>query len=118
MKTSLKTLVAGAVLAPALSFAAAPVSPLVGTWHSTGGAPRALAGTITLSANGDAQVAPQNFAPLNGTWKAEKGQLTLTMPPHGSSVMAYSIEHGKLTLTYDNQEKQTFEAEGKKGSKQ
>ena len=117
MKTLLKTLMAGAVLVPVLAFAASPASPVVGTWHSAGGAPQALSGVITLKANGDARLAPEGFAPLDGTWKADKGQLTLTMPPHGTSVMGYSVEHGQLTLTYDNGAKQTFESATKKDGK-
>lgn len=114
MKTMLKTLLAGAVLAPAISFAASAPA-LVGAWHSEG-ADRALSGDIVFTADGHAKLAPAGFTPLEGTWKANKDQLTLTMPP-GTSVMTWSVSHGKLSLTYDNGATQTFVAARKDAKK-
>lgn len=114
MKTVFKSLLAGAVLAPALSFSA-PAPALVGTWHSEG-ADRALSGDIVFTADGHARLAPTGFTPLEGTWKVNKDQLTLTMPP-GTSVMKWSVRHGKLSLTYDNGATQTFVAARKDAKK-
>jgi len=114
MKTLLKTLLAGAALIPALSFAA-PGDALVGTWHSEG-MDRALSGDIVFTADGHATLKPASFVPLEGTWQVNKDQLTLTMPP-GTSVMKWSVRHDKLSLTYDNGATQTFVAAGKDATK-
>lgn len=106
MKTSLKFLVVAALLAPAFAFSA--TSPLVGHWKSTSKEQLALKGTITLDGDGHAELAPEGYPAMEGTWQADKDQLTLTMPPTGSSKMSWKVSKNNLSLTYNNGTKQDF----------
>ena len=106
MKNALRTLLLTAAAAPLIAFA----NPsLVGTWKALPGDDMALAGELAIRKDGTATLAPQGFPALDGTWKAQGEQLTLTMPPHGSSTMDFKVEGSRLSLTYNNGAQQSFE---------
>jgi hypothetical protein len=106
MKT-FKTALISLALVASMQSQAAPA--LTGVWKTVSGTDKALSGKLAILKDGSAELSPEGFDPLKGTWGVKGHVLTLTMPPHGQSSMNYSFtKKGELKLNYENGLEQVF----------
>lgn len=80
---------------------------VVGVWVSTERTAVVAPGTMTLTAEGHATLAPDGFEPLKGTYVAKGQFLDITMD-RGRASLIYSIEKNKMSVQYENGAMQTF----------
>lgn len=93
-------------------------SRLVGRWNSLDANNHALRGTITIQKEGAAVLAAEGQPVLTGTWSEPgPGELVFAMGEYGTANLKYSLDKGRLVLTYDNGNVQTFTRQtGKKAA--
>lgn len=87
---------------------------LIGTWRAVPDAnPQLHPGTLTFERSGQAQVAPDGFIPLAGTWKATADAIEIVVPDRGTAHLTYQLSGKPLTLTvrYDSGLSQRFTLE-------
>jgi hypothetical protein len=106
--TKLKFLIAAAITCLASASVLAQ-NALVGTWQSVTAPKGALEGAIDLKSDHTLTLRAKTQPEFTGTWhETGVGRISFTIAEAGTSEMGYQLKKSKLTLTYDNGDKQEF----------
>ena len=107
-----------------LSLAAASTAfaaDVTGVWVSKESSASLTPGTLTLTKDGKASLAPSGYEPLNGKYKADAKFIDIEIQDKGKASLAYVLKGNQLTVEYENGSVQHFTKSDtpapKKGSK-
>lgn len=87
---------------------AALAADISGVWESKESSATLSPGKMKFAKDGTAELAPEGFEPLKGTYKADKKFIDITIADKGKATLAYHLEGDKMTVQYENGTVQKF----------
>lgn len=107
-----------------LSLAAASTAfaaDVTGVWVSKESSASLTPGTLTLTKDGRATLAPDGYEPLKGKYKADAKFIDIEIEDKGKASLAYTLKGTQMRVQYENGSVQNFTKSdtpaSKKGSK-